>query len=439
MEKSAEQLTLAPTTLVIFGITGDLSRRYILPALADLHKNGQLPADFKLVGISRREINVSEVLTAATKVLKPYLDMVQMDVAEIADYQKIKHKLTNSRQTIFYFAVPPAALPPILDLLAEAGLNKGNTKLLLEKPFGRDLKSAEELVAHTKKCFSEDQIYRIDHYMAKEMSQNIAVFLGSNALFRSVWSNQAIDSIDVMAIEKIGIEGRVDFYEPVGALRDLIQGHLMNLAALTLMRPCSSLFEFEELPQRRLEALRALETADPKLSVRGQYAGYLKEVNNPASQTETFACVELKSTDPRWHGVPIRLTTGKNLKSKFTEIRVRFKKADESQANLLVLRIQPEEGVEIDLWAKNPGFDSELRRLPLKFNYAEGVGRLPNAYEQVLVDAMRSRSSLFTSSAEVLESWRILQPVLESWQAGKVGLKTYEPGSAVEEVLPRNV
>jgi len=432
MKKVAEAQTV---TLVVFGISGDLSRRYILPALAVLKEAGRLPKNFGILGLSRRDVSAKQILDKETARLASHLTLRQIGLTSLGDYKALKSALPKTGQVMFYFAVPPLAVTPIVKMLAKARLNGPKTKLLLEKPFGYDSESAKELVQAVGECFSEPQIYRIDHYMAKEMSQNIAVFLGSNALFRDVWNNQFIDSIDILAAEKIGIEGRTQFYESTGALRDLVQSHLMNLAALTLMRPCSSLFEFAELPIRRLEALKALLPVDPKSVSRAQYQGYKKEVKNPDSAVETFCSLKLYSSEPRWKGVPITLTTGKNLDQKLTEVRVSLKKTDVGQTNSLVLRIQPEEGIEIDLWAKQPGYDRGLRRLPLKFSYAEGADRLPNAYEQVIVDAIRSDQSLFASSAEVLETWRILDPVIKDWNSDVSPLKTYKPGSSLETVL----
>ena len=426
---------LSPTTLVIFGISGDLAQRFILPALASLDARGNLPANFKLIGLSRRHLGSDDVLRKKTAGLGKYLQMAQMNMSDLADYKKLGTRLTADSQTIFYLSIPPVAVMKILKHLSAAGLNHGNTKLLLEKPFGFDLASAQELVEQTAQCFPEGQIYRIDHYMAKEMAQNIAVFLGSNALFRNIWNNNFIAAIDVIAAEQIGIEGRADFYEPIGALRDVVQSHLMNLAALTMMTPCESLYEFSDMPERRLEVLRQLKPIDPREIVRAQYQGYRAEVANPGSTTETFAAVTMHSTDPRWAGVPIRLITGKSLDAKLTEVRVHFKKTDSVEANTLTLCIQPEEGVEIDLWAKQPGYGQDLRHLPLTFNYAAGVKHLPSAYERVLIDAMRSRASLFATSDEVLETWRVLQPVIDHWNMNDKDLRLYKPGSTIEQVL----
>lgn len=426
------------TTLVVFGISGDLSRRYILPALANLKSAGYLPGNFRLIGLSRRSIQSKDILDAGTEILADCLELIRMDMADPADYKKLKDGLNHEAQIIFYLSIPPPAVLPILKHLSSVGLNHGQTKLLLEKPFGYDLESARELNDEIKQCFREEQVYRIDHYMAKEMAQNISVFLGSNALFRQVWNNQFIDSIEILATEQIGIEGRANFYESTGALRDFLQSHLMNLAALALMRPCSSMSEFEEMPERRLEALQSLKPVDPGESIRGQYSGYRREVGNKDSMVETFASVVVRSSDERWQGVPIRLTSGKQLDAKRTLIRVSFKKSDATQANSLILKIQPEEGIEIDLWAKQPGFSSQLRHLPLSFSYAGGQ-RLPDAYERVLVDAINSRSSLFASSAEVLETWRILDPVLKDWTMNKSSLNIYKSGATVEEVLAEQV
>jgi len=435
--------SLPPTTLVIFGITGDLSRRYILPALTALDQSGHLPASFKLLGLSRGPITPEEVLPAKAKCLGRYLHTRQMDMAKPQDYAELKSALDPAAHTIFYFAVPPAAVLPIVRNMGQAGLNGPNIKLLLEKPFGVDLESAGELITQTQEYFSEDQLYRIDHYLAKGMTQNIAVFLSSNALVRNVWSNQFIDYIEIVVAEKIDIEGRAAFYEHTGALRDMVQSHLLQLAALTLMEPCPDPFDFTDLPQRRYKALSQLVPPTPdKLAtqaIRAQYMGYAQEVGNPDSTAETFVALQLTSQSPRWAGVPIYLATGKNLDERLSQIRVNFKKINNSEANQLVIRIQPEEGIEVDIWARQPGYRDELQKKALSFSYQQDFdGRIPDAYEQVLFDAMRSRSNLFASSAEVLETWRILQPVINHWAMAGNKIHIYKPGSSVEQILEKN-
>lgn len=421
-------------TMIIFGISGDLSHRYILPALSTLAAEGKLPSDFKLVGLSRKQITPADVLNKATSSLKEHLSVFKLDMADEQDYRKLKQKLGTDRQLIFYFAVPPPAILPIVRHMGGAGLNGPNVKLLLEKPFGVDLDSAAELIAEIKKHFSEAQTYRIDHYLAKSMAQNIAVFLSSNALVRRIWSKDFIDYVEIVAAEKIGIEGRVDFYEATGALRDFVQSHLLQLAALVLMEPCPDAFDFKDLPARRAKALAHLSAEGP--ASRGQYDGYRQEVKNPRTITETFVALKLTSRDPRWAGVPIYMATGKKLDQRLTQIRVNFKKDSAGEANQLIIRVQPHEGIELDMWARRPGYASELQKKTLSFSYEQDFNdRLPDAYEQVVFDAIAGRSGLFASSSEVLESWRILQPILSAWQMKKDDLITYKAGSTVEEVL----
>jgi glucose-6-phosphate 1-dehydrogenase len=268
---------LPPTVLIIFGITGDLSHRYLLPALKQVEASEKLHKHFKIIGVSRRDISVDNLFRENERGLEKYTDVLQMDLESLESYENLKKKISEvsaefstTPEVIYYLSVPPAGVLPIIRNLGESGLNSPNAKLLLEKPFGVDLESANELILETEKHFPEKQVYRIDHYLAKEMAQNIVVFLGSNTLFRSVWNNQFIEKIEIEASEKISIEGRTNFYDSTGALRDLVQSHLMQLAALTLMEPCSNIFDFEELPLRRLKALKALSLKTEK-SVRAQY------------------------------------------------------------------------------------------------------------------------------------------------------------------------
>jgi glucose-6-phosphate 1-dehydrogenase len=423
---------LPSTTLVIFGISGDLSHRYLLPALAEICQSSEVRAQLKILGLSRRQIPASQVLNDKTAGLKSQLETYQMDYEQPEQYQKLRQKLehTDCDQIIFYFAVPPQAVSPIIAQLGKAGLNTSKYRLLMEKPFGKDLASAKKLIADTNRSFKEEQIYRIDHYLAKEMTQNIAVFLSSNALFRDIWNNQFIEKIDIVAEECLGIEGRAHFYEQTGALLDF-QSHLLQLAALTIMDPCPDVFDVSMMRSRRLAALKNL-SIEPGSLVKAQYKGYREEVKNPESKVETFVSFRLQSSDPSWRGVPITLTTGKRLKEKLTEIRVFFKKSQDAQTNLLRLRVQPKEGIEIDLWVKKPGYEQELQMLPLDFSYQQYFDRLPDAYEQVIVDAMRGRANLFASSDEIIAGWKILQPVLDDKNQKLV---QYKPGSSVHEVI----
>jgi len=281
--------------------------------------------------------------------------------------------------------------------------------------------------------YDESQIYRIDHYLAKEMSQNIVTIRGKNALFSRMWNNESIESIEIIASETIGIEGRASFYEQTGALRDLVQGHLMQLLSLTLMDIPHD-FNWDEVPGLRLAALNQLKPVEPQRTVRAQYDGYRQEANNLNSKVETFVSLELESNQPRWLGVPIKLITGKALADKTTEIRIHLKKTDEAQSNCLIFRIQPNEGIGIDLYVKKPGYSNTLETRHLSFNYPEDT-KLPDAYEQVIVDAISSRKSLFTTSDEVLQSWRILKPIQDDWNETDLEPKLYPIGSDIHSIL----
>jgi len=422
------------TKLVIFGVTGDLSRRKLLPALTSILTTAE-GQDLEIVGVSRREVDRTELLQEAqATVLSSKLSVFTMDLARPTDYLRLKDylHLSENDQALIYLSVPPSAAYQIVELLGEAGLNTANVKLLLEKPFGVDLVSAREMTERIGRFFDEGQLYRIDHYLAKEMAQNIVAFRGGNAVFSHLWDKRAIEKIEVVASERIDIEGRAGFYEQTGALRDFVQGHLMQLLSLVLIDIPSAL-DWTELPRLRREAIEALLPADPQKAIRAQYEGYQKEVDNPGSRTETFVAVELASRDPRWEGVPLHLVTGKALDKKTTEIRVYFKKFHTAQRNRLIFHIQPDEGVEIELFTKKPGYERAFETHKLSFTYPEDTV-LPDAYEQVLVDAIRSQKSLFTSSEEVIASWRVLEPVLEAWSMDDTPLQYYPKGSSTHTI-----
>jgi glucose-6-phosphate 1-dehydrogenase len=440
------QETLPPTILVIFGITGDLSHRYLLPALTAIVNAGHVKDDFTILGVSRRATTAQEVIPSNCSELKAKTQMLQMDVNNETDYENLKQKIADinkdyegKAQVIFYLVVPPVGVPAILQRLGKAGLNSKNIKLLLEKPFGTDLESARQLIDKTAAYFDEAQVYRIDHYLAKEMSQNITVFLGSNSIFRNIWNKEHVEKIEIDVLERIGIEGRAEFYEANGALRDIIQSHGLQLAALTLMEPCSDIFDYEEIPRRRLEALKHLKIEDTTKVEYGQYQGYTDDAGVEKSNTETFVRLELSSSDPKWDSVPITLTTGKRLDRRLTEIRVVLRPTGKEKANVLRLRVQPKEAIEIDLWVKQPGYSRQLQQLPLEFSYKQYFDDLPNAYEQVLIDAMNGNHSLFAGSGEILSSWEILAPVLKHWEKSGKHPKKYEQGSTSEQVIDSRI
>ncbi|MEI7918486.1 MAG: hypothetical protein WCH58_03825 [Candidatus Saccharibacteria bacterium] len=424
------------TKLLIFGITGDLATRKLLPALEQIISTGNFD-DLSVIGVSRHEVNQPELFVHCGN--KTFLDgklsIFTMDLASADEYLRLKQyvALGDDEQLLIYMAVPPLSTAQIVDFLGEAGINTPNVKILFEKPFGINLESAEKLIEQTANHYQEQQIYRIDHYLAKEMAQNIIAFRARNALFYHIWNNNFIESVEIVSLQTGGIDGRAQFYEQTGALRDLVQGHLMQLLTLTLMDIPQGL-EWERMPELRLAALNQLQLVDPGKVVRAQYEGYKEEVNNNDSQVETFVSIEMSSNQPNWVGVPIRLTTGKQLSETTAEIRIRLKTSNGAQSNCLVFKIQPNEGINIELFVKKPGYSREFESRNLSFNYESNV-KLPDAYEQVLVDAISSEKSLFTGSDEVLRSWQILKPIQDDWNSWQQQPKTYPKGSSAQSIL----
>lgn len=454
---STRSSNLSPTILVIIGITGDLAKRKLLPALNILATHQALPNDFQVIGISRNVTSVKQLLVNlplqrySSKSIRGWLEkhisMFKMDLSQLEEYKRLAEHLktviknySKSTQILFYLSVPPQVSQPIVEYLGQAGLaRKKSTKLLLEKPFGTDLTSARDFIEHLNKHFSETQIYRIDHYLAKEMAQNLIVFRNENSLFKRTWNNVFIEKIELSLLESIGIESRVNFYEQTGALRDVVQGHLLQLTALTLM-DLPTRGNWQSVPACRLQALRQLSlTTLEEITyevIRGQYQGYRQEVSNDQSATESFVALKLHSVDPNWLGVPIILTTGKALNETKSEITIHYRKTHEDEADRLILRIQPNEGIEVQLWSKRPGYDRELEKVDMSFAYKENRHELADAYERVLIDAIHSDHSLFTSSAEVVASWQILQPLQNMWgMSDGSDLKIYKSGSRPENII----
>lgn len=428
-----------PIILIIIGITGDLATRKILPAVEAIAKAGVLPKHFQIVGVTRQsDITIENLLTQAkeTSFVRSHLELFTMDMQSLSGYQHLAARLEEiergfgtSAQRLFYVSVPPRASRSIIEMLGTSGLaGVPQTKLLLEKPFGTDLSSATDLVAHIQAHFTPEQVYRVDHYLAKEMTQNLIVFREYNSLFRRTWNKDFIERILIRASEDIGIEGRADFYEQTGALRDVVQSHLLQLAALMLMNPVGQ-DEMKKVPHRRLEALKTLHLSPREPVERGQYQGYREEVKNPESMVETYVKMTLESDNPNFIGVPITLVTGKKLGTKTTEIRIFYKKDRDMEENELVLRLQPNEGVSMSMWSKRPGYEGEIEKRVLDFTYAHHYAELPEAYEKVLVDTMRGDHDLFVSSEEVLESWCIIAPLQETWEKSDADLRLYEPGT----------
>ena len=438
--------------MVIFGITGDLSKRYLLPALYHLCKDGLLPKPFRIVGTSRQPLQLDEFLgqvelcvleqdnvcdPVVLKQLRGMMELVQLDPVSGDGYIALLEHLNALEEgqgvclnRLYYLSIPPQLYGTVVSHLGSAKLNgscqhdKAVTRLLVEKPFGYDLTSAEELIAKTGEAFSEEQTFRIDHYLAKDLVQNILLFRQKNPELEAKWNGQNISSITISSYEKIGVEGR-HFYDEIGALRDLIQSHLWQLLGLTIMDVPSALTS-ESIHASKADALLAigpLPTQDIiQRSVRGQYEGYAAEVGNEDSQTETFAALRFSIPDKRWQGSQILLATGKALDAKRTEICVEFKDRER-----IFFRVQPNPGIELStgLQASTDFSDKET---PL--THAD-----PDAYERVLIDAVRGDHTLFATADEILASWHSLQPVLDTWAKGTPELRRYPKANKPEDLL----
>jgi len=439
-------MSTQPTILVIFGISGDLSTRFLLKSLAKISKVGMLPKDFRILGITRKKgLQIAELLKDESDLseLKDHLEIFSMDTEDPSGYERldaylleIEREFPSKPQRIFYLSIPPAIAKGVIGQIGESNLSKrGEYKILLEKPFGTNLESATDLAKHVDRYFKENEIYRVDHYLAKETAQNIIVFREGNSLFKKIWNRDFIESIEIIATESIDIEGRASFYEQTGALRDVIQSHLLQLLALVLMKLPE---EGEQIPDLRYEALKELnvicDISKNECVKRGQYEGYREEVENPDSMTETFVSINLQSNDPIWKGVPITLTAGKALDKKCTEIRIKYKKESEREANELVFRLQPDAGIEFGIWTKVPGYEMKLKEEKLHFLFKDIYPELPEAYEQVLFNAMSGEHDLFTSSKEVLETWRILDSIQKTWEVSQGQMLTYPKGSKISEI-----
>ncbi len=457
---------LEPAIIVIFGITGDLAGRYLLPSLYHLIKDGLLHQQTEILGVTRSDVTTEQLfervelcVNEIDKVCDPdalqamhrRTSMFRMNLDDPAGYQALLKQLNALEEEkglcmnrLYYLSIPPLAYSPVIRLLGENGLNascqhgEASTRLLVEKPFGFDLASAEALINETSNHFGEDQIFRIDHYMAKETVQNILTFRLLNPIFEALWSQEHIASIEISAKQQIGIEGRAIFYEPLGALRDFIQSHLLQiLGIVTMDKP--TVLDSEHIHEAKQAVLRQVEPVPAdhiaERVIRGQYQSYREEVKNPGSTTETYAAITVFITGSRWQGVPIRLVTGKALDEHKTEICVTFHSSPEAASNQLRFRIQPDEGIELDLVTKKPGFTSEVQTTVMDFSYRNDFANHghPNAYERVLVDAVRGDQTLFATSEEVLASWRIVQPVLDSWAKQTDDLVIYESGSGGPE------
>jgi glucose-6-phosphate 1-dehydrogenase len=472
-----------PCTVVIFGATGDLTRRKLVPGLYSLAKQRLLPERFAVIGFARRDkshdIFREEMRQAVQEFARhPFEDALWQDFAKRLYYhrstfddaegyvrlQKFLHEISERHgtqgRTIYYLSTPPEAYDDIIQHLDNTGLTtepkyRSWPRVVVEKPFGRDLASAQALNQHFRSALNEEQIYRIDHYLGKETVQNILVLRFANGIFEPLWTNKYIDHVQITMSESLGIEDRGGYYDTTGALRDMGQNHLLQLLTLTAMEPPGSL----RADALRNEKMKVLETARPfddeavrTCVVRGQYEagqingtsviGYRQEGRvKPDSNTETFIAMKVWLDNWRWAGVPFYLRSGKRLSKRYSEVAIQFKRIpqilfqarseDIIEPNMLVLRIQPDEGASLRIGAKVPGLDIHLQPVRMDFSYGTSFGAdSPEAYERLLRDVMLGDQTLFMRRDEVEAAWALITPILETWEAERINaLPTYAAGT----------
>jgi glucose-6-phosphate 1-dehydrogenase len=467
MGKDTSERAGDPCTIVIFGAAGDLTRRKLVPALLNLRSYRLLPNDFAVVGIARKDMSDEAFREEQTQDIRKFATLkvdeaawaefrgrlyyVAGEFGDPAVYQKLAESLKDlatrhatSGNVLFYLATPPQFFAEIVKQLGAAGLTReeggGWRRVIIEKPFGRDLDSAKALNEQISAVLKEGQIYRIDHYLGKETVQNIMVFRFANGLFEPVWNRRYVEHVEITVAETVGVEGRGSYYDSAGVVRDMIQNHMFQLLTLIAMEPPIS-FEGEAARNEKVKVLQAIRPMSPeeilKKAVRGQYGeGFLGENKVPAyrsepsvapnSNTETFAAVELYVENWRWADVPFFLRSGKRLPRRSTQIVIQFRKpplllfpkaaVGEIEANRLVIQIQPEEGIKIAMKAKRSGPTIRLRDVELAFNYADrGDEDQATGYERLLYDCMTGDSTLFHRADMVEAAWTIATPILDLW------------------------
>ena len=466
---------------VIFGASGDLAKRKLMPAIFNLSRDGLLDSSFAILGVSRKEMTdeafrekiiadmeelaPGELTESMKEQLIPHFFYMSGDVTQAETYERLKARMSEMNQqcgtggnAFFYLATAPTLFSPVIHALGNEGLIAETSdywrRVVIEKPFGHDLKSAQQLNADIQRELGEDQIYRIDHYLGKETVQNIAVLRFANGMFQPFWSNLYIDHVQVTVAETLGVEGRGGYYEHAGALRDMIPNHILQLLSLIAMEMPLS-FGADDMRNEQVKVLRAirpLEGEDVTRNViRGQYgpgtidekklAAYRDEENvNPESLTETYVAMRLAIDNQRWAGVPFYLRTGKRLAERVTEIVVEFKKppftpfrettVESLEPNQLIIRIQPDEGISLRFVTKVPGTLLELDEVDMDFRYADYFGRAPaTGYDRLLYDCIRGEATLFRRADMVEAGWRAIAGIQAEWEVNPESLTDYSSGS----------
>ncbi|MBW3594067.1 MAG: glucose-6-phosphate dehydrogenase [Actinobacteria bacterium] len=467
-----------PCAVVIFGASGDLTQRKLFPALHNLQAEGQLPEETSVVGTSRTRYDDEAFATAMRDAIEKHsrlpvtneswevfshdIAYVPGDVNDDDLFRVLKERLERvdeERDTqgnrLWYLATLPRFFGPIAEKIAKHGLldTGGWQRLVVEKPFGHDLRSAKELNTELSERFSEKDIFRIDHYLGKETVQNLLVFRFANAIFEPIWNRHYVDNVQITVAEDIGVETRGSFYEQTGALRDVGQNHLLQLMSLIAMEPPVS-WDAEAIRNEKVQVLKAVRRWGPSdcesVIARGQYDSYRDEQGvDEHSSTETFVAMNLVIENWRWAGVPFYLRTGKKLPQKTTQIRIEFQRVphllfaktsvEELEPNALIIRIQPNEGFSLTFGAKAPTHDINVETAHMNFDYEMHFGSgTPEAYERLLLDAMLGDATLFTRADEIEEAWEIVDPMLQYWSKGGTP-GAYKPGTwgprAAEDLL----